>query len=616
MGDSNTQFKLPESFAEECIEDIPFGISESIEIEEGVEVVVGLVNEDATDIAQSILLARKEISVGAKEFEVDALVSADTVVGDVGNAGGEVVVVGAALVVSGTMVQEMPFDPIEQLLKAAKSDVGACLEPEALAMLAELSLTKPAAFMRLRDKIKAVNPRVSLVALDKAIAQSRTEDAPLATHHVFAKGLLEDLTFGGHKPVSAEGVVYVNDPKTNIWNAVTPEELERQVADLHDGKPNCERRGDYNNVAIHALNLCADPQYFANAPVGFACPGGFYHVVSGDVSVEPLTPMHRQRLMLPFTPVQRAMPMFEQFLNETFHSEREGEEEQQIARLQEIFGAAMFGLMQRFHKSVMFYDPFGRAGKGTASDILVALVPPEFVTNVSPFKWRDEYYLATLARSRLNLVGELPENTPLPAAEFKTVTGGDILTGRHPTGRPFTFRNQAAHICSSNHFPNTRDQSDAFFFRWLMVEFPNSRLRSGLALDVGLAARIVANELPGIAYWAMQGGLRLLQNGKFSESMAGDRLMAKWRQSTNSLEEYIGECCDIGEKLYSVKRAALYEGYVAWCRVSGRKPYSKGHVKDLLEHNIKLDISLGSKDGYELFRGIQFKKPDEASDIY
>ena len=89
--------------------------------------------------------------------------------------------------------------------------------------------------------------------------------------------------------------------------------------------------------------------------------------------------------------------------------------------------------------------------------------------------------------------------------------------------------------------PNTRDQSDAFFSRWLLVEFPNSRLRSGLPLDIGLAERILASELPGIAYWAMQGGLRLLQNGKFSDSMAGDRLMAKWRQSTNSLEEYISE---------------------------------------------------------------------------
>lgn len=96
----------------------------------------------------------------------------------------------------------------------------------------------------------------------------------------------------------------------------------------------------------------------------------------------------------------------------------------------------MFGLMQRYHKAVLFYDPYGRAGKGTACDMLAAVVPTEFVTEVaSPFNWNNEYYLATLARSRLNLVGELPENTPLPAAEFKTVTGGDILTGRHPRYR-------------------------------------------------------------------------------------------------------------------------------------------------------------------------------------
>lgn len=202
--------------------------------------------------------------------------------------------------------------------------------------------------------------------------------------------------------------------------------------------------------------------------------------------------------MLGFAPKQMETPMFDVFLHETFQSSCEGEEQQQIDRIQEIYGATMFGLMQRYHKAVLSYDPYGRAGKGTACDILAALVPQEFVTNVSPFNWSNEYYLATLAGSRLNLVGELPENTPLPAAEFKTVTGGDILTGRHPAGRPFTFRNHAAHICSSNHLLNTRDQSDAFFWRWLAVRFPNSCLRSGLPLDIGLAERILASELPGI----------------------------------------------------------------------------------------------------------------------
>lgn len=626
MNDKKMVFEMPVDFGKELNTDIPGKSAGGVDMESSEQSAVSVLVSDGVGIEKCVGLAEGEISANAAEFAAGGVVQLDGVGGDVGDSGNAVVngnvesatgvVVGNGVAGSTATVTETHVDPIEQLLKDVKNDVGACLEPEAVAMLAHLSATRPAAYIRLRYKIKQANSKVSLVALDKAIAQFQSEDGPPATHHTYAQEILADLTVGGHKPVSAEGVLYVLDSKTNIWVAIALETLERMVADQHDGKDNCERRNDYNNVAIHAMNLAADPQFFADADVGVACPGGFYQVRNGAISLVPLTPEHRQRVRLGYVPYAMDIPMFMKFLNETFQSGREGEEEQQIARVQEIFGAAMFGLMPRYHKAVMYFDPFGRAGKGVMCECQVALVPADYVTSVSPFKWNEEYYLAALAHSRLNMVGELPENTPLPAADFKTVTGGDVLTGRHPTGRPFRFKNQAAHIFSSNHLPNTRDQSDAFFIRWLLVEFPNSRLRSGKALDIGLAERMIASELPGIAHWAMQGGLRLLKNGKFSDSMAGDRLMAKWRQSTNSLEEYISECCDIGESLYSVKRAAFYEAYVIWCKLSGRKPYAKGHVRDLLEHNIKFNISLGSKDGYELFRGVQFKNPEDVPGLY
>jgi phage/plasmid-associated DNA primase len=91
--------------------------------------------------------------------------------------------------------------------------------------------------------------------------------------------------------------------------------------------------------------------------------------------------------------------------------------------------------------------------------------------------------------------------------------------------------------------------------------------------------------------------------------------MAKWRQSTNSLEEFITECCSVGEQ-HSARRSAFYERYVVWCKESGRKPYAKNHVKDLLEHNIKLGITLGSKDGYDLYRGICVKLTEKEADMY
>ena len=273
----------------------------------------------------------------------------------------------------------------------------------------------------------------------------------------------------------------------------------------------------------------------------------------------------------------------------------------------------MLGLMPRFQKAIQYHDKFGRAGKGTLERCQRGLVPKEFVTAVSPFSWGKDYFVAALAGSRLNVVGELPDNESIPAAMFKTVLGGDLITGRHPTHRPIIFTNEAAHVFMSNHLINTRDHTEAFFARWLIVEFPNSRLRSGLPLDPMLAERIIENEMPGIAAWALEGAARLMQAGEFTKSAVHDRLMNQWRRSANSLEEFISEACVLSSDS-PYRRAEFYQDYKEWCAENGRKPFSKGRVKELLEHNLGMGIRLVELDGYETFVGIK-KKPEPARKI-
>lgn len=396
------------------------------------------------------------------------------------------------------------------------------------------------------------------------------------------------------------------DAASKLWLKYSSEALTRRIADTHDGKDHCARSSDYSGIANHAIMLATDDTFFAKAPVGLACPDGFYQLKNNEIILEPLSPSHRQRLKIEGTPKKQATPLLDEFLHETFKSDVPGEEEQQLMLLQEVVGAIMLGLMAKHQKAVQFYDPYGRAGKGTFERMIKELVPSSFISAVSPFKWDNEYYLASLAGSRLNTVGELPDSKPIPAAAFKTVTGGDLLTGRHPTHRPFTFKNEAAHLFMSNHLIVTNDHSEAFFTRWLIIEFPNSRLRTGLPIDPGLADRIIQNELPGIAHWALEGAMRLMANGSFSKSMAHDRLMAKWRRTTNSVEEFIHEECELGSE-FNEKRSKFYEVYKLWCSENGRRHFAKGKVKEMLAHNIGLGIEHGSRDGYELFRGVKLK---------
>ena len=498
------------------------------------------------------------------------------------------------------------FSTIKSLLPEIVEDPNVVLEDQAVFALAAIQQSKPADYQRQRAALKQANPKVSLTALDMAVKARAEELNAAQTHHGYAENLLIDLKIGTHKPVAYQGSLFRLDPATHLWKGLNTDHLIRRVAASHDGKPNCERRSDYRAIAEHAISLASNEDFFQQAPVGIACPNGFYRIVGTIVEVEPLSPEHRQRVMLKHAPVREPTPAFDAFLHETFGSPDSREESEQINLVQEIFGATMLGLMPKYQKAALYYDPFGRAGKGTLMEIQTELVPHEYVTAVSPFNWGKEYHVASLAGVRLNVVGELPDSESIPAAMFKTVIGGDLITGRHPTHRPITFKNEAAHIFMSNHLINTRDHTEAFFTRWLVVEFPNSRLRSGLPLEVGLAQRIIANEMPGIIHWALQGALRLIEQGKFSSSKAHDRLMAKWRRSSNSLEEFIAEECEL-YKHSEYRRSEFYKHYTEWCSENGRKSFAKGRVKELLEHNIGLGIRLVEVNGYETFRGVSKK---------
>lgn len=497
---------------------------------------------------------------------------------------------------------------IKRLMVQVVNDPAAPFEPEAIAALQVIQKKNPAYFQRLRAELKNANPKISLVGLDRLLkATASDDDDELKTHHAISINILQGLTVGEHRPVGHAGELYYFDEAEGIWSVCSIDKLAQLVAESHDGQTNCKRGSDYRAIAQHMVSLATDDTFFEHAAVGLACPDGFYRIKADQVMKEKLTAEHRQRVKLGFSPVEMPTPLFKQFLHETFQSRNPLDEEEQIGLLQELAGATTTGIAHKYQKAALLFDPFGRAGKGTYERIQRELVPAPYISAVSPFFWDREYFLASLVGMRLNVVGELADDKPIPAAAFKTVTGGDMLTGRHPTHRPVQFKNEAAHFFMSNHLINTTDHSEAFFSRWIIIEFPNSRLASGLPIDPDLAERIIKAEMPGIAYWALMGAARLVHNGAYSKSSAHERLMAKWRRRTNSLEEFLFDACELDPE-YLIRRSSLYKAYTSWCSDSGRKPFAKAKVKDLLAHNIGRGITHTNLDGNEIFRGVQLNK--------
>ena len=135
------------------------------------------------------------------------------------------------------------------LTRIREGDVGAAVEPESAAALAVLREHDRPEYLRVRTRLKRANRHVTLPEIDAAVKAELAKSDTAATHHGYASDVLEQLTVDGWRPIAFEGALCVVDRATRIWLRQDVDQLQRLVAERHDGKDNCKRSNDYRGIA-------------------------------------------------------------------------------------------------------------------------------------------------------------------------------------------------------------------------------------------------------------------------------------------------------------------------------------------------------------------------------
>lgn len=419
--------------------------------------------------------------------------------------------------------------------------------------------------------------KASIKDIRSAMAAARAVETDERTHSYYANLMLqaiEDRT--GQPAVGCEGKLWTYDENEGIWVGKEPSDFAVDVARGYDGQENCYRRNDYVSIANHIFSVASigKEHFFSEAPAGMACDGRFYAINERDVTREALGPQHRQRTLNNVVPRVMPTPKWDQLMAMTFAGDTEREQE---LLLEEFFGAAILGFAGRYEKALLMYGK-GRAGKGTIMKIIGSIIPRSAKSAVPPDKWDREYYLAALAGSRLNLVGEVSDVLPIDGATFKAVLGRDDLTARQPTHRTFTFANTAAHAFNGNYFPASRDHGAEFFSRWIIMYFRNSLIGRDELINVDLAQEIIDEELPGVVARLLKGAQRLLARGRFKLTTVHHQMITQWQNKSSSAVEFFADTdiVVLGEYPHiACNRLMIYEEYRKWCSQSGRKHMGK-----------------------------------------
>lgn len=426
-----------------------------------------------------------------------------------------------------------------------------------------------------------------------------------ATHHDLAKTALLELEMRhGAAPVAADGALWTPDER-GLWQGLSPDRLAVQIGAMFPRHKRCAKGNDYRQIGVLMMAMVDSPDYFASAPVGVVCPSGFHTIESGRRSFVPLKAEHRQRYALAVDADFELEPaLFFDFLRASFPDDLA---EEQASLAAEFIGCALTGSIRQKQAALLMLGP-GGAGKSVLQTIMQAIFPPASVVSVSPYSWDHEYYCAGLAGARLNVVGETPDDQPIPAAAFKTVLGGDLVSGRHPNHRPFFFRPQCGHVFNSNTLPATTDRSDAFFRRWRVLHFRHSVPPE--RRDPDLADKIIATELGAVIAWALLGAERAAKTGKLRVTPAHDAVMARWRIGSNPVLLFLTDpdYCALDPDEQS-PAANVYAAYRSWAHANGNKPVSAQKFGQLLDDTAAgYGVHRGRTSAGRFVRGVRLVK--------
>ena len=250
-------------------------------------------------------------------------------------------------------------------------------------------------------------------------------------------------------------------------------------------------------------------------------------------------------------------PRFESFLNDIL-------EDGDIKIIQELFGYCLYRGYP-IQKAFLLIGE-GANGKSTLLAVLRELLGIENISGIALQELETNRFASSELYNKLaNLYPDLTDRTMKMTGRFKMLTGGDFISAEKKFKGHFNFVNYAKLVFSANKIPQTYDDTDAFFRRWVIINFPNVFGKDKEADKFILNEITSAKELSGILNWAIEGLKRLLIQGDFSYSKTVDDIRSQYIKMSNSLQGFIEDCVDYDPDGW-ISKEEFYNAFTHYCR--------------------------------------------------
>lgn len=251
-----------------------------------------------------------------------------------------------------------------------------------------------------------------------------------------------------------------------------------------------------------------------------------------------------------------------------------GDEDSQ-ALLQEWFGYVLAG-STGLHKILTLVGP-RRSGKSTIAWVLEQLLGGTGqVDHPTMARLAEPFGLAPMLGKRLAIVGDarIGKSDPAIVEKLLMISGEDPVTVNRKNRDELNVKLGARLMIVSNDMPDLRDTTGALASRFLPLRI---RIEGFLGReDFGLK-RTLADELPGILSWALDGADRLwAREGRFTLGEAVLKSMDEVERSASPVKAFVGDLLVLDSSAEAVvPKETVYDAYAMWCASEGFMPKGK-----------------------------------------
>ncbi len=248
-----------------------------------------------------------------------------------------------------------------------------------------------------------------------------------------------------------------------------------------------------------------------------------------------------------------------------------------------------------FQKAVMLVGS-GRNGKGVTLDLITRLLGIENCSAVTLEQLEnDNFTLSELHGKLANIGGDLNRTSLENTGNFKSATGGDLLTAPRKFMTPLYFINYAKFFFACNELPHVYDNSRGFWDRWLYFEFPytfctkeeyetksDTEKKNFKIGDPQIKDKLfLKEELQGFLNFALEGLSSLLKHNQFTESQSFEEIKNKWARQSDSFKAF---CMDMIEESWDeyISKTDLKRVYNDYCKTNKIRPVSDKHIHHVL----------------------------------